>query len=114
MLGSQVQRGGGTGLRHRVRAVVAEWVTTTIHLATMQDTARVFMEQVLVQVVARTQGALPTETDVYRLAAPMGRVWRRKILVPFKLDSGTLWRILWLAFQVRHPHTAMYRAAVQQ
>ena len=32
----------------------------------------------------------------------------------FKLDSNTLWRILWLAFQVWHPRTAMYRAAVQQ
>ena len=32
----------------------------------------------------------------------------------FKLDSSTLWQILWLAFQVRHPRTAMYRAAVQQ
>ena len=31
-----------------------------------------------------------------------------------KLDSSTLWRILWLAFQVRHPRTAMYGAAVHQ
>ena len=32
----------------------------------------------------------------------------------FKPDSSTLWHILWVAFQVRHPRTAMYRAAVQQ
>ena len=32
----------------------------------------------------------------------------------FKLDSYTLWWFLWLAFQVRHLRTAMYRAAVQQ
>ena len=51
---------------------------------------------------------------MYRLAAPMGRVWRRKILVHFKLDSSTLWQSLWLAFQVRHPRTKMHRAAVQQ
>ena len=40
--------------------------------------------------VAGTGGALPSEKDVYRLAAPMGRVWRRKIQVKFKLDSTTL------------------------
>ena len=57
---------------------------------------------------------MPPEKDFFRLAAPMGRVWRRKIQVHFKLDSRTLWQILWLAFQVRHPRTAMYRAAVQQ
>ena len=51
---------------------------------------------------------------MYRLAAPMGRVWRRKIHVYFKMDSSTLWWVLWLAFKVRHPRTAVYRAAVQQ
>ena len=73
-----------------------------------------FTEQVLAQVVARTQGALPKEADVYRLAAPMGRVWRRKIHVHFKMDSSPLWWIMWLAFKVRHPRTAVYSAAVQQ
>ena len=37
-----------------------------------------------------------------------------KIEVHFKLDSSTRWRIRWLAFEVRHPRTAMYRAAMQQ
>ena len=32
----------------------------------------------------------------------------------FKLDSGTLCWILWIAFQVRRPRTLMSRAAVQQ
>ena len=32
----------------------AEWATATIHLAPIQDVARVFREQVLAQVVART------------------------------------------------------------
>ena len=93
---------------------MAEWATATIHLAAIQGVARVFTEQVLAQVVARTRGALPLEPDVYCLAAPMGRVWRRKIQVHFKLDSSTLWRILWLPFQVQHPRTTMYRVAVQQ
>ena len=115
MLGSQVlSEAAGTGLRRRVRGAEAEWATATIHLAAVRDVARVFTEQVLPQVVATTLGALPLEKDVYRLAAPMGRVWRREIRVHFKLDSSTLWQILWLAFQVRHPRTAMYRAAVQQ
>ena len=80
----------GKGLRRRVRGPVAEWVTTTIHLAAIHDVARVFTEQVLAQVVARTRGALPSQKDVYRLAAPMGRVWRRKIQVHLKLDSSTV------------------------
>ena len=75
VLGSQVlSEAAGTGLRRRVRAAVAEWATATIHFVTIQDVARVFTERVLAQVVARTQGALPTDTNVYRLAAPMGRV----------------------------------------
>ena len=91
MLGSQVlSEAAGTGLRCRVRAAMAEWATTTIHLATIQDVARVLTEQVVAQVVARTQGVLPKEADVYRLAAPMGRAWRRKTHVHFKMDSGTL------------------------
>ena len=44
----------------------------------------------------------------------MGRVWRRKIHVHFKLDSSMLWWILWFLFKVRHPRTAMYRAVVQE
>ena len=115
VLGSHVlSEAAGTELRRRVRGAVAEWATTTIHLAAIQDVARVFTEQVLAQVVAWTRGALSSEADVYRLAAPTGRVWRRKIQVHLKLDCTTLWRILWLAFQVRHPQTVMYRAAVQQ
>ena len=115
VLGSQVlSEAAGTRLRRRVRGALAEWATATIHLAAAQDVARVFTEQVLAQVVAQTRGELPSETDVYRLAAPMGRVWRRKIQVHFKQDSSTLWRVLWLALQVRHPRTVMYRAAVQQ
>ena len=115
VLGSQVLcEAAGTGLRRRARGAVAEWATTTIHLAAIQDVAGVFKEQVLPHVVARTRGALPSEADVYRLAAPMGRAWRRKIQVHFKLVSSTLWWIVWLAFEVRHPRTAMLRAAVQQ
>ena len=45
---------------------------------------------------------------------PMGRVWGRKIHVHFKMDGSTLWWVLWLAFKVRHPGTAVYRAVVQQ
>ena len=113
VLGSQVlNEAAGTGLRRRVQGAVADSATATIHLAAVRDVARVFTEQVQAQVVARTRGALPSEKDVYRLAAPMGRVWRRKIQVHFKLDSSTLWQSLWLALQVRHPRTAMYRAAV--
>ena len=44
-------------------------------LAAIQDAARVFTKQVLAKVVARTRGALPSESEVYHLAAPMGRVW---------------------------------------
>ena len=64
--------------------------------------------------MARTQGALPRERDIYKLAAPMGRFWRRKLLLHFKVDSNTLWEVLWTAFQVRHPRSAVYRAAVRQ
>ena len=84
---------------------MADWATTTIHLTAIQDVARVFTEQVVAQLVARTQGVLP-RADVYRLAAPMGIVWRRKIHVHFKMDFSTLWWILWLAFKVRHPWNA--------
>ena len=91
VLGNQVlSEAAGTGLRRRVRGAVAEWATATIHLAAVQDVVRVFTEQVLAQVVARTRGALPSEKDVYRLAAPMGRVWRRKIQVHFKLGSAAV------------------------
>ena len=68
----------------------------TIHLATIQDVAR---EQVLAQVMAQTKGALPKEADVYRLAAPTGRMSRRTIHVHFKMDTNTLCWILWLAFR---------------
>ena len=65
MLGGQVlSKAVGAGLRRRVRMAVAKWATATIHLATIQDVARVFREQVLVQVVARKQGAL-TERPRY-------------------------------------------------
>ena len=73
LLGSQVlSEAAGTGLKRRVRGAVAEWATTTIHLAAVRDVARVFTEQVLAQVLARTRGAFPSEKDVYRLAAPNG------------------------------------------
>ena len=75
---------------------------------------QVFTEQVQAQVVARTQGALPRENDIYTLATPMGRFWRRKLLLHFTVDSSTLWEVLWLAFRVRHPRSASYRAAVKQ
>ena len=32
----------------------------------------------------------------------------------FKVDSSTLWEVLWLALRVRHPRSAVYRAAVRQ
>ena len=48
VLGSQVlSEAAGTGLRRRARGAVAEWATTTIHLAAVRDVARVFTEQVL-------------------------------------------------------------------
>ena len=45
VLGSQVlSEAAGTALRRKVRAEVVEWATATIHLATIQDVARVFAE----------------------------------------------------------------------
>ena len=32
----------------------------------------------------------------------------------FQVGTSTLWQILWLAFQVRHPRTTIYRSAMQQ
>ena len=93
---------------------MGEWASATIHLSNFADIAQVFTEQVQAQVVARTQGALSKERDLYKLAAPMGRFWRRKLLLHFKVDSSTLWEVLWLAFKVRHPRSAVYRAAVRQ
>ena len=69
---------------------MAEWASATIHLSSFADIAQVFTEQVQAQVVARTQGALPREKDIYKLAAPMGRFWRQKLLLHFKVDCG--WR----------------------
>ena len=72
-----------------------------------------FTEQGLAQVVARTWGALRSEADVYRLAAPMGRVWRSKIQVHFKLDSSTLFQHT-LADRVAHiPRTTSTDSDVQ-
>ena len=52
------------------------------------------MEQVVRQVVARTQGALPRAADTYQLAAPIDSFWRPKVRVHFKLDSSTPWLVL--------------------
>ena len=74
ILGSQVvSDAAGTELRRRVREAVTEWASAMIHLSGFADIAQVFTEQVQAQTVARTQGALPCERDLYKLAAPMGR-----------------------------------------
>ena len=66
MPGRQVlSAAAGIGLRRRVRGAVVELATTTIHLAAVEDVARVFTERVLAQLVAKTRGALPSGKDVY-------------------------------------------------
>ena len=44
----------------------------------------------------------------------MGRFWRRKLRLQFEVDSSTLWHVLFIALAVRHPWSAVYRAAVRQ
>ena len=84
--GSQVlDEAAGTGLRRKVRAAMAEWATTTIHRAPIQGVARLFTEQVLAQVLARTQGAPPR--------APAGSSCQRS----WPGHSGTIPQ------QVQHP-----------
>ena len=77
---------------------MAEWASATIHLSSYGEIRQVFFEQVQAQVMARTQGALPRARDIYKLAAPMGRFWQRKLLLHFKVDSSTLRAVLWTAF----------------
>ena len=64
--------------RRRVWAALVEWSRTTIHLRMMQHVAQVLTEKVVAEAVARTQGALMKEVDMYRMAAPMGRVLETK------------------------------------
>ena len=104
----------GMGLRHRVRAGAMEGATATMQLTQVQDIAHVYTALVVAHVVARTQGALLRKGDIYRLGAPIMRLWRRKIGLHFKLDPNTPWLVLLLVLKVRHPTSTFYRAVVQQ
>ena len=73
----------------------------------------VYQEQVAAQVVVQAQAVPLSERDVYKMAAPAGRIWRKHVHLHVRTDSSTLWHLLDKALQVKHPRTVVHRSTVR-
>ena len=79
----------------------------------MKDMARVYQEQVASQVAVQAQAVPLSERDVYKRAAPAGRIWRKHLHLHVRTDSSTLWHLLDKVLQVKHPRTVAHRTTVR-
>ena len=81
--------------------------------STVKDMAQVYQEQVASHVAVQAQAVPLSERDVYKMAAPAGRVWRKHLHLHVRTDSSTLWHLLDAALQVKHPRTVAHRSTVR-
>ena len=56
--------------------------------------------------------AAESERDVYKMAAPAGRIWWKHLHLRVRPGSSTLWHMLDKALQVRHTRTVAHTSAV--
>ena len=47
------------------------------------------------------------------MAAPAGRVWRKRLHLHVRIEASTLWHLLDAALQVKHPRTVAHRSTVR-
>ena len=78
--------------------------------STVKDMAWVYQEQLASQVVMQAQAVPLSKRDVYKMAAPAGRIRRKHLHLHVWIDSSTLWHLLERALQVKHPHTVALRS----
>ena len=74
--------------------------------------AWVYQEQVASQVAVQAHAVPISERDVYKMAAPAGRVWRKVIHLHVRTDSSTLWHPLDMVLDVKHPRTVAHRLTI--
>ena len=58
--------------------------------STVRDVAYVYHEQVASHVAVQALAVPMSERDVYKMAAPAGRVWRKMLHLHVQTDSSTL------------------------
>ena len=95
VLGCQVYQGvSGMQARRAVRGAVEMWSAALGPGSTLKDMAQVYHEQVASQVAVQAQVVPLSERDVYKMAAPAGRTWRKHLHLHARTDSSTLWHVL--------------------
>ena len=70
-------------------------------------------EQVASQVAVQAQAVPMSERDVYKMAAPAGRVWRKVLHLHVRTDSSALWHLLDVALNVKHPRMVAHRVTIR-
>ena len=81
--------------------------------STVKDMARLYQEQVASQVALQAQAVPLSERDVYKMAAPAGRVWRKHLHLHVRIEASTLWHLPDAALPVKHPRTVAHRWTVR-
>ena len=89
------------------------WSAALGLLSTVKDMAQLYQEQVASQVVVQAQAVPLSRRDVYKMAAPAGRTWRKHLHLHVRTDSSTLWHLLDKALQVKHPRTVAHKPTVR-
>ena len=56
--------------------------------------ARVYQEQVASQVTMQAQAVPLPERNIYKIAAPTGKIWRKQLYLHVRMHLSTLWFLL--------------------
>ena len=65
------------------------------------------------QVAQQSQAVPLSEKDVYKMAAPAGRIWRKHLHLHVRTESTMLWHLLDKALQVKHPRTVAHKSTAR-
>ena len=77
--------------RRTLQGAIEMWSAALGRGSTVRDVARVYQEQVASQVAVQAQAVPMSERDVYKMAAPAGRVWRKVLHLHVRTDSSLPW-----------------------
>ena len=64
-------------------------------------------------VAVQVQVVRLSERDVFKMAAPPRRMWRKHLHLHVRTDSSTLWHLLDAALQVTHARTVAHRTTMR-
>ena len=114
VLGAQVlPQASEVGCRVALLRAAEGWDQAASALTDLGEVADLYRDQVLGQLANHAGTLVLSESLIAKVAGRVGRAWRKYLLLHFKTDSATLWRLVQQELGAPHPRQQAYLAAVR-